>query len=143
VQLAQLDSFRAIPGVKFFSLQQGDEAAEADAAPFPIEPLSARTAAVHDAAAAMLRLDLIITVDSMPAHLAGALGRPVWLLLQHSADWRWIDGRDDSPWYPTMRIFRQPSEGDWAGAIERMKRALEELAASRGRGLLQPSSCGL
>lgn len=61
----------------------------------------------------MLNLDLVITVDSMVAHLAGALGRPVWLLLQHEADWRWLRDRTDSPWYPTMRIFRQPRAGDW------------------------------
>jgi hypothetical protein len=62
-------------------------------------------------------LDLLISVDSMPAHLAGALGVPVWNLLQKKADWRWMDDRDDSSWYPTMRLFRQYKEGDWDGVI--------------------------
>ena len=57
----------------------------------------------------------MISVDSMPAHLAGALGVPVWNLLQAKADWRWMNDREDSPWYPTMRLFRQEQEGDWEG----------------------------
>lgn len=69
-------------------------------------------------------LDLMISVDSMPAHLAGALGVPVWNLLQAKADWRWMNEREDSPWYPTMRLFRQEREGDWEGVI---KRVVEEL----------------
>jgi len=65
-------------------------------------------------------LDLMITVDSMPAHLAGALGVPVWNLLQAKADWRWMNDREDSPWYPTMRLFRQEQEDDWEGVINRV-----------------------
>ncbi len=63
-------------------------------------------------------LDLVITVDSMIAHLAGALGRPTWLLLKHDADWRWMDGTNRSPWYPSMRLFRQPAPGAWAPVVE-------------------------
>ena len=70
-------------------------------------------------------LDLLISVDSMPAHLAGALGVPVWNLLQTKADWRWMNDREDSPWYPTMRLFRQEKEGDWEGVIQRVAAALE------------------
>jgi ADP-heptose:LPS heptosyltransferase len=62
-------------------------------------------------------LDLLITVDTMPAHLAGALGVPVWTLLCAEADWRWLEKREDSPWYPTMRLFRQKTAGDWDGVI--------------------------
>lgn len=81
--------------------------------------------AVSETAAEMLTLDLVITVDSMPAHLAGALGRPVWTLLPFESDWRWLEGRDDSPWYPTMRLFRQTVTGDWDTVVERVGRALE------------------
>jgi hypothetical protein len=72
----------------------------------------------------MCGLDLVITVDSMPAHLAGALGVPVWTLLPFDADWRWMSEREDSPWYPSMRLFRQESKGDWKGVIENVSEAL-------------------
>lgn len=77
-----------------------------------------------DTAALMTLLDLIISVNSAPAHLAGALGRPTWLLLQFSADWRWLRDRADSPWYPTMRLFRQPRPGDWDSVVAAVSRAL-------------------
>jgi hypothetical protein len=80
-----------------------------------------------DTAALIANLDLVITVDTAVAHLAGAMGRPVWLILQHVPDWRWLMDRRDSPWYPTMRLFRQPSRGDWAGAIVEVKRELAQL----------------
>jgi hypothetical protein len=73
-------------------------------------------------------LDLMISVDSMPAHLAGALGIPVWNLLQYNADWRWMNDRADSPWYPTMRLFRQKEEGDWDGVVESIRIELEKLS---------------
>lgn len=72
-----------------------------------------------DAAALLSELDLLITVDTAMAHLAGALGIPVWVLLPHVADWRWLQEREDSPWYPTARLFRQPVAGDWGSVIER------------------------
>lgn len=76
-------------------------------------------------------LDLVISVDSMPAHLAGALGVPVWTLLRAHADWRWMEARNDTPWYPTMRLFRQQQEGDWAPVIDHVLASLQEWAASR------------
>jgi hypothetical protein len=76
-------------------------------------------------------LDLLITVDSMPAHLAGALGVPVWNLLHTEADWRWMANRDDSPWYPTMRLLRQERPGEWKAVIERTTAELEQLSKSR------------
>jgi tetratricopeptide (TPR) repeat protein len=78
-----------------------------------------------DAAAVMQSLDLIITCDTSIAHLAGALGRPVWVVLQHSPDWRWLLHRDDCPWYPSMRLFRQSRRGDWAGVFDSLGQALQ------------------
>ncbi|HEY0875763.1 MAG TPA: hypothetical protein VGD94_19965, partial [Vicinamibacterales bacterium] len=80
---------------------------------------------MFDAACTVAALDLMITIDSMPAHLAGALGVPVWTLLLKDADWRWMEDGDESPWYPTMKLFRQEREGDWEGVIERTREALE------------------
>ncbi len=77
-------------------------------------------------AAVIANLDLVITVDTLAGHLAGAMGKPVWLLLQHAADWRWMTDRCDSQWYPNTRLFRQPSEGDWSGVVEEVR---TELAA--------------
>ena len=75
-------------------------------------------------------LDLVIAVDTAVAHLAGALGKPVWMLSRFDACWRWFLDRDDTPWYSTMRLFRQTSRGDWVGVVERVRRALEDLAAA-------------
>jgi hypothetical protein len=77
-------------------------------------------------AAFISHLDLVITVDTLAAHLAGALGRPAWLMLQHSADWRWMIDRDDSPWYPCLRIFRQKQLGDWSSVAIQIQDALNE-----------------
>jgi ADP-heptose:LPS heptosyltransferase len=82
----------------------------------------------------MEALDLVITVDTSTAHLAGALGRPVWLLNRFNTDWRWLDNRDDSPWYPTMRIFRQARPGDWIGVLAAVRMALEGGAAPVRQG---------
>ncbi len=78
-----------------------------------------------DTAGLIAQLDLVITVDTSVAHLAGALGRPVWLLLPYAPDYRWLLGREDSPWYPTMRLFRQPATGDWATVLDRVGGGLE------------------
>ncbi|MBN9508203.1 MAG: sulfotransferase, partial [Alphaproteobacteria bacterium] len=75
-------------------------------------------------AALIANLDLVITVDSAVAHLAGALGRPVWLLNRFDTCWRWMRGRADSPWYPSMRIFRQARPGDWEGVMAAVRAAL-------------------
>jgi ADP-heptose:LPS heptosyltransferase len=74
-------------------------------------------------------LDLVIAVDTAVAHLAGAMAKPLWLLVPHIQDWRWLRGRNDSPWYPTARLFRQPQIGDWDGAIAAMAKELAELKA--------------
>ncbi|NNU44866.1 hypothetical protein HK415_19420 [Ramlibacter sp. B156] len=78
----------------------------------------------------MEALDLVITVDTGVAHLAGALGRPVWILLPHAPDWRWMLDRSDTPWYPTARLYRQPVRGDWASVLARVKSDLAALAAA-------------
>jgi tetratricopeptide (TPR) repeat protein len=94
--------------------------------PQEVRDHSAELVDLAETAALMQTLDLIIAVDSAPAHLAGAIGRPTWLLLQFSADWRWMRERSDSPWYPTMRLFRQPRPGDWDSVIADVSRALDE-----------------
>jgi hypothetical protein len=83
--------------------------------------------------AAMIKnLDLVITSDTSIAHLAGALGVPVWVALSQFPDWRWLHGRDDSPWYPTMRLFRQEVSGDWSTPFRKMAAALRQFALSNG-----------
>ena len=82
-----------------------------------------------DTAALIANLDLIVASDSMNAHLAGALGRPTFVALRQIPDWRWLLGRDDSPWYPTARLFRQVTDGDWQPVFERIAAAVREMAA--------------
>ena len=86
---------------------------------------------VLETAGVMKALDLVVTVDSMPAHLAGALGVPTWTLLHADSDWRWMEGRDDSPWYPAMRLIRQERAGDWAGVVGRVAAGLAKRAGTR------------
>lgn len=84
-----------------------------------------------DYARAVRAMDLVITIDSMPAHMAGALGVPTWTLLPDDPDWRWMLDRDDSPWYPTMRLFRQREPGDWGDVVERVAFALMQFIQAR------------
>jgi ADP-heptose:LPS heptosyltransferase len=79
----------------------------------------------EDTAALIMNLDLVIAVDTAVAHLAGALGKPVWLLLPANSDWRWLEERSDSPWYPGMRLFRQEVLGEWAGVVGEVMQALQ------------------
>ncbi|HEY0068261.1 MAG TPA: hypothetical protein VGB46_12880, partial [Flavisolibacter sp.] len=82
---------------------------------------------LYDDARVIRSLDLLITVDTMTAHLAGALGIPVWTLLPAEADWRWMEDREDSPWYPTMKLFRQQHPGDWKAVIDRVVLELNKI----------------
>ena len=115
-----------VPGIALFSLQVGPRADElASLGPSaPIRDLGPVLTDLGVTAATIAALDLVISVDTAPAHLAGALGRPVWTLLPHVPDWRWMLGRCDSPWYPTMRLFRQPAPGDWGAVFADVRQAL-------------------
>ena len=77
--------------------------------------------------ATIANLDLVLTVDTLAAHLAGALGIPAWVLLEHAADWRWMDAREDSPWYSSLRLFRQPGPGDWGSVLIAVQQELETM----------------
>lgn len=109
-------------GIDFYSLQVEKGKA---ILPDTVTDLAPQISDFADTAAWLMELDLLISVDTAVAHLAGALGRPVWILLAHHADWRWMLGREDSPWYPTARLFRQESFGDWNGVIHRVMLALD------------------
>jgi tetratricopeptide (TPR) repeat protein len=128
VPLDLLESLFDLEGVHFFSLQMGPAAAELAARKLPIADLAPVTGDMADTAAQMAHLDLIVSIDTSMAHLAGALARPVWVLLGHSPDWRWLMDREDSPWYPTARLFRQPRHDDWPSVIARVRTALKEYA---------------
>ncbi|QXE90347.1 tetratricopeptide repeat protein [Geomonas subterranea] len=112
-----------MPGVIFYSLQLG-EAPDPDL--LPAVDLAPQIKDFGDTAAILAGLDLLVTVDTAAAHLAGGMGMPVWLLLPYSCDWRWFAEREDSPWYPAMRIFRQGRPGDWPGVMGRIRAALQE-----------------
>jgi tetratricopeptide (TPR) repeat protein len=129
ISLAQFEPLARVPGVELVSLQKGpgSEQIKECAGRFPIRDLGDRldaTGAFRDTAAILTTVDLVVTVDSAIAHLAGALGVPVWLVLSVTPDWRWLLNRTDSPWYPTMRLFRQSRFGDWDDVFERMAAAL-------------------
>ena len=84
-----------------------------------------------DTAAVIKNMDLVVTVDTGVAHLAGGLGVPVWIMVTFHPDWRWFLNRDDSPWYPTARLFRHPKKGDWKSAIEKVKKELNILVKKK------------
>ena len=115
----------------FYSLQTGPRSADLEmlGAVGLVHDLGPLLATIDDLARAIEQLDLVITVNSAVAHLAGALGRPVWLILPAGADWRWAPERERSPWYPTLRLFRQPKPGDWGGAFQAVARKLHALVA--------------
>lgn len=131
--LADLAPLFGHGNVTFFSLQKGAPAVELrDAgANAPIVDLSPRLDDFAETAAVMQHLDLIISTDTGPVHLAGGLGRPTWLLLSAIPDWRWMMGREDSPWYPHFRLFRQARAGDWSDVVAKVSRELGTFAASR------------
>lgn len=120
----ELAPLRAVPDCAFVSLQLGPPARQIDQALLPMVDVTDRLTDFADTAALIEALDLVITVDTAAAHLAGALGKPVWLLNRFDSCWRWPRDRDDSEWYPTMRLFRQTAPGDWAGVIRRVAAAL-------------------
>jgi hypothetical protein len=127
IPLSQLTPLMELHGVELHVLQRGPAL---DEWPRRVGCISG-TDAVEQTASLMRALDLVITVDSFPAHLAGALGVPVWTLVPEPCDWRWMMQRQDSPWYPTLRLFRQPSPGDWPAVIARVANELRALVTSR------------
>ncbi len=120
-------------GVEFYSLQVGRPAAALTACGGDtlVTPLGQHLKDMGVTASIMKELDLVISVDTAVAHLAGALGCPVWLLLPYAPDWRWLLDRDDSPWYPTMKLFRQPEPGDWDSVFACVNDALQALLQSK------------
>ncbi|MCP3954985.1 MAG: tetratricopeptide repeat protein [Desulfobacterales bacterium] len=127
VLLDDFDRLMHTAGVRFYGFQKGAAAGEADryADAGLIDNLGTDFGDFGDTAAAMMHMDLVISIDTSVAHLAGSLGKPVWVLLAYAADWRWLLARSDSPWYPTMRLFRQQQKGDWAGVMAQVKEALD------------------
>jgi hypothetical protein len=126
MRLEQLAPLAEVRGVKFVSLQVGGDGKQVDAIAHTlvVQDLSKELKDFSETAALIANLDLVLTVDTSVAHLAGALGKPVWVMLPFAPDWRWLLGREDSPWYPTMRLFRQQARKDWAGVVERVSDAL-------------------
>jgi tetratricopeptide (TPR) repeat protein len=134
IPLTQLTPLLDVEGATFYSLQMGAPAAQIE----QLGPLARLVDLQHqqedfsDTAAIIANLDLVISVDTSVAHLAGAMGKPVWVLLHNAPDWRWMLQRDDSPWYPTARLFRQSSHGSWADVVANVARELRQLLAGRG-----------
>src|SRR6201999_2565587 len=143
VALSQLSALTEVPGVNFYSLQKGSAAKDILDMPIDITlvDLSTYLTDFSDTASALSNLDLLITVDTAVAHLAGALGKPVWILLTKNPDWRWLLDREDSPWYPTARLFRQDDGRTWDSVVARVHAALSDLA-SRGRTTRRVESNG-
>ena len=123
-------------GVSFVGLQNGlrDGDAELIRANPQLDHIGDQITPFEDTAAAIALMDVVISSDTAMVHLAGALGRPVWILLPHLPDWRWLLQGDTSPWYPTARLFRQPRPGDWDSVVAEVSRELACAAASGGAG---------
>jgi hypothetical protein len=130
VPFALLAPLKEVSGITWYVLQHGPGLTEWRPG-FGILPV---TKNLYEEARLMRALDLVISVDTMSAHLAGALGVPVWTLLPAGADWRWMENRADSPWYPTMRLFRQVQQGVWEPVITHVVAALERLSAGTRGG---------
>jgi Flp pilus assembly protein TadD len=132
MRLAQMAPLLAVPGCSFVSLQLGPAAAQVATVPEGacLYDVSHRLGNWADTAGLLAGLDLVIAVDTAIAHLAGALGRPVWMLNRFDSCWRWLLDREDAVWYPTMRLFRQARPGDWAGVIQRVTAALAEIVTA-------------
>ncbi len=129
-----------LPGVRLWGLQQGPAADAANAVGFLAANLGERFDDFADTAGAIETMDLVISVDTAVAHLAGAMGKPVWVLLPHAPDWRWGLSGSDTPWYPTMTLFRQDLPGDWAGVMVKVAEALTQRLGGPGRPRPSPRS---
>ena len=129
--LKEFQQLFAIPDITFYSLQKGPQVTDIEEISSPIISLDRQLNNFADTASAIAQLDLVITVDTAVAHLAGAMGKPVWVLLCYAPNWRWMLERQDSPWYPTMRLFRQEVPGDWHNVLNRVADALHSLKKIR------------
>jgi hypothetical protein len=126
--VAALEPLLRRPGIEFHALQKEIPAPHLDwlaANPLLMQHAEA-LADFADTAALITEMDLVITIDTAVAHLAGALGKPVWIMLIRGADWRWLRHRPDSPWYPTARLFRRGAERDWSAVVDAVVRALPD-----------------
>ena len=117
-----------VEGVELCSLQKGPALAQLTEHPASgrIAELGSSLDDLHDTAEVIQSLDLVVSVDTAVAHLTGAMGKPVWILLAHSPEWRWLRDRPDTPWYPTARLFRQSAPRDWTGPVEAVAHSLRE-----------------
>lgn len=129
IPLEWLAPLARVPGVSFVSLQLGPPADQVPPAGMTLHDPTGELRDFADTAALIEALDLVISVDTAVAHLAAALGKPTWMLNRFDACWRWLMGRDDSPWYPSLRQFRQPQAGDWATPVSTVAEALTRFAA--------------
>jgi ADP-heptose:LPS heptosyltransferase len=132
IALSRLAPLARHPGIGFVSLQKGEAASQLVSPPagLTVHDAAAELRDLADTAALVATLDLVISVDTSVAHLAGALGKPVWLLNRFDTDWRWLQEGERTAWYPTMRIFRQPRLDDWDSAIDHVGDELARWAAS-------------
>jgi Flp pilus assembly protein TadD len=129
IDLQLLATLFARPGIRWVSLQYGERASleeQAANTPIFIDPEIDQLSNIDQFAAQVAAMDLVITIDNSTAHLAGALGIPTWILLPFAPDWRWLQEREDSPWYPTTRLFRQTRLDDWQSIVQDVERALEK-----------------
>jgi tetratricopeptide (TPR) repeat protein len=134
IEVERLKPLFDVAGASFISLQIGERAADVTKLPPGlITDVSAALTDFAETAGAIVNLDLVIAVDTAVVHLAGALAKPTWVMLPFSPDWRWLLEREDSPWYPTLRLYRQPRPGDWESVIARVVADLRERAAAHAR----------
>jgi hypothetical protein len=133
IALQALQPVLDIDSVRWVSLQKGEGAAQLAGFEAPVDDWLSDCTDLMDTAALVENLDLVIAVDTAVAHLAGALGKSVWLLNRHGSEWRWGLEGESTTWYPTMRLFRQSRHGDWVGVIERVKVALEQRCEAKSR----------
>jgi hypothetical protein len=134
--LAFLKPLSDIAGIHLYGLQKGIAAEQIEVEGLPqgmtMTNFGQEFEDFSDTAAVVENLDLVISIDTSVAHLAGAMGKPIWMMLPYAADWRWFLERDDSPWYPTMRLFRQEKQGDWETVLQRITKELLKVAIGVG-----------
>lgn len=135
VPFTYIQQLAQTPGCEFWSLQGGTDARKWNelSSKNPTYDATCAGEGIAALAAVIEQLDLVITVDTLAAHLAGALGTPAWVVLQFAADWRWMVEGADSPWYPSLRLYRQTTEGDWSGVFDRVTGDLARWLAHAGR----------